>query len=207
MKKLAIDSKHREYFNKNQTIEFEGLIAPNLLQDLKKDLQNDPKFESGRDLWRTSAAFKKLATNSQLAEIASELSQVKDLRLGLDQYFPAIPPYSAYFQTSPTLSSLCSIQGVVCGLLLCLEAPAASEEPVKFFGTQEGNGVFFLAQTPLALPELLHREGGKYLLIVYVSPNAVYIHEDQDPLRYKFKELGYNYGDKLNDKLNPMVHR
>jgi len=47
----------------------------------------------------------------------------------------------------------------------------------------------------------------RYLMLVYTHPTAIYYLEEKDPKTHHLKSLGYVFGDRLNDKLNPIVYR
>lgn len=44
-----------------------------------------------------------------------------------------------------------------------------------------------------------------YLLIVYAENSATYVHKNQDLHAHLMKELGYVYGDRLKDKIHPLL--
>lgn len=217
MKKFAVDPHHRDYFQKQHTIEFEELISEPHLKELRNDLANllskappAKHFEEGRDLWRRTASFKRLARNVAFAEIAADLTNHTQLRLGLDQFFPPFepsePPYSNYLKGGFSLAESSSIQGVVCGLMLCLKAPSKpNEQPSQLFSAKAGNGIFFDPNWLMPLQEKAGRSDGEYLLIVYAEPNAVYIQQQNDPLTHLWKGFDYVYGDKLKEKTHPLV--
>lgn len=227
MKKFAVDSSQRDYFSKNQLIEFEGLIPeeqiPSIQEALRQELERrtgkspstiEELFAHGRDLWRGDTLLKKWITHPQFANIAGELCEKRKLRIGFDQYLPtptsfvmipAIKNLYHYLEGKLSLIETSSLQGVVCGLILCLKAPSSKDSPSKLFTEKEGSGIYFTADLPLDFTEIEKRIGGEYILIVYTEPNAVYIHQVKDPQSTTFKKLGYTYGDKLSDKLNPKV--
>ena len=150
--KFAIDSNHREFFQKNKAIEFEGLLSEEHLLEMRKHIESvlcarmgiSPQklskesseniFMAGRDLWRDDTTLRKLMTRRQLAEIASELVEQRPIKLGYDQYFHSSltqnqfvkskkTPYEV-MQTQPSnLTDLSSIRGVLCGLMICMESP------------------------------------------------------------------------------------
>lgn len=213
--RFAVDSPHREYYHKEGAIEFDGIVSDSLLKELQKGVfpasppapfpkkEEHHIWEQGRDLWRRSAPFKRLTHQKNLAQIAADLNEKKIIRLGFDQFLTETHPFPA--EPVFSLAETSSIQGVVCGLILCLRAPTEALTPTKLFSAKEGSGVYFLPSTPLNFKELAERPRGEYLLIVYTEPNAVYIYQEQDPLTHVFKQLGYVYGDKLSDKIHPKV--
>ena len=147
--KFAVANEHKDFFLKNQAIEFEGLLTPVQITQLKESIASslskrlrivtgkiekvtpEKLFISGRDLWRDSDEIKKVTTNIHLAEIASELIQKKPLRLGYDQYLPvpiksSLPHkldgvFDTLLTKAPNLEEISCLQGVLCGLIICLE--------------------------------------------------------------------------------------
>lgn len=217
MRKFAVDPHHREYYQKQHTIEFEGVVSESHLQELRTALSNLMRgipparyFEEGRDLWRRAAPFKRLARNIALAEIAAELTNRTQIRLGLDQYFPPFEPsetaYASFLKGGFSLAEATSIQGVICGMMLCLKAPTNPVvQPSQLFPAKVGNAIFFDPQWIMPLEEKGARSDGEYLLIVYAEPNGVYIQQERDPLTHLWKQLDYVYGDKLREKTHPLI--
>jgi len=108
-----------------------------------------------------------------------------------------------------TLEDMSCIQGVLCGAIFCLSQPAEQEElPAStLFSTKVGNGVYFSPQMQIPFNELIDREGYTYLMVVYTKASAVYYFQEKDPHVHDFKHWGYNFGDRLSDRLNPLVYQ
>lgn len=231
--KVAIDRDHRHHFDSQGMIEFEGLIKESLVaaassalsETIAKRLklpvdrlgQQLPSslMEAGRDLWRDAAAIKQLATQQTLAYVASELFLKTPLRLGYDQLFiPDKKPEAAlsYYALSNeplSLKEISSIQGVVGGVMVCLEKPeTASSTDFTLFAPAAGSAIFFSAE--ISLPwELFLRscQGGRYLLVAFTAENSVYIQNEQDPNQHSLKNYGFTFGDRLNDRSHPILYR
>ncbi|QLH36192.1 MAG: hypothetical protein HWD61_08680 [Parachlamydiaceae bacterium] len=45
------------------------------------------------------------------------------------------------------------------------------------------------------------------MLLAFADFRTVYILNENDPHTHTLKHLGYVFGDKLSDKLNPIVYR
>jgi hypothetical protein len=225
MTKFALAREHHLHFEKQQFIELEGILPLEQLQLLKSSsdetLELSQKrhpfsavkniFEKGRDLWRKCPAVKKVALNKQLAEIAAELTGEKFIRLGYDQFLSAEALQTTSFYLSKpedvqTLEMISCIQGVVCGMLICLSSHA-SETTTSIFSTKAGNITYFLPQVNINFAELLKRETQEFLLFVYTGKTSLYTHNEEDPNLHAFKQLGYVFGDRLNDHLNPVLYR
>jgi hypothetical protein len=228
---FAVDGTHRDFFRKHRWIEFEGLLSSPRLATLEKEieavlsqrLKMDEKektvlsdyaaFMAGRDLWRGSQPIKKQLVNKNFAEIASEIIEHKPLRMGYDQLLPVAEgglkgdnAYTKFLQKTPTLQEISPIQGVLCGLILCLKSAASNGQSSTLFTPTAGNGVVFAPDFPIPFHELKARAGCVYLLIVYVDAKAVYTHLEGVPHASDFKKIGYNLGDRLTDRLNPLVY-
>lgn len=218
--KFATAKEHRNFFNKHHLLEVEDIVPSDQLQALLSGItetlakrmhvkinelyhQDQSRiFAEGRDLWRASTVVKKLVTSRSPAEIASELFMQKVVRLGCDQLIPFITPWN---KTS-TLEEVVSLQGIICGLVLGLKGELQTEE-ISILPKKPGNGVFFSPDIPLNLPEVNRNKDSLYLLIVYTKQTAVYVHKHGDPNGHFLRQVGYSFGDKLNDKLNPIVYR
>lgn len=240
MIKLAIAKEHRQYFEKHQFLELEGILSEsqaNLLRrdirgamskyvSLNKQVEAENFFAAGRDLWRKNKSVAKVAKEKTLAAIAAELMRVKFLRLAYDQYLPAFPEetnslaksfsdadsgYVCFLQKKNTLQELSCIQGLVCGLIICLSSSQNLEEEQANedapFPKKAGNVVFFSGQKVIDFSELEKRAGQEFILIAYADKSAVYAYNENDSHLHAFKQLGYVFGDRLNDTLNPVLFR
>lgn len=182
------------------------------------------RYLVGRDIWRGSTFLKKTVTNAALADLAAELFDKKPLRLAYDQYLPEWQPsthyhsaeqshYSDLLKRRLSLEEVSSVQGVIGGLLICLKTPIMGSEsfPEELqwmtWPRRSGSGVFFKGSAPLDFRIITQWQGASYLLIVYCRDSSVYIVQNNDPQLHALKYIGYNFGDRLNDKLNPIVIR
>lgn len=230
--KFAIDSNHRDFFEKNHLIEFEAFLDTKHLDLLSRhiqtvldsklggtDISSESRFMAGRDLFREDSMIRKLLSNRQWAQIVSQLTDVKPIKLGFDQYIPALPsqeileyyqtPYIHLVRNKFNLQEMSSLQGVVCGLMLCLKDTDKNnflEKPTLFPG-KKGHAVFFGPLAPIDFEDLRNSDACSYFLIVYTRANAVYILNPKDPNTYALKNYGYSFGDKLVDKWNPILFR
>ncbi|NGX42429.1 MAG: hypothetical protein K940chlam7_00709 [Chlamydiae bacterium] len=235
--KFTITGNHRQYFRENERIEFEGLLSEEELTHFKAAVggvlaerlgisydvglkQPATKFfEFGRDLWRDSSDVKKITCQRRFGEIAYQLIDKKPLRLGYDQYLPPISKsasqiqstYADFLQTPASLEEISSLRGLACGWLLCLSAGA---EPLSFSSDEKfdfpivpGNAVFLSPKAKIDFPKALLNSELSYYMIVYTSAKGVYIANEGDTHPRAWKKLGYNIGDRLSDKLNPIIYR
>jgi hypothetical protein len=233
MMHFTVVRDHREFFRKHHWIECDGLLSQEdqrrLAEGVSKVVtaRSEAKtptpglnkafdknyFDCGHDLWRQSPDVKKVVVNRNLASIAGELTEQKPLRLGYDTLFPAVGkqalnnPYEELLKTTPTLEEISCLQGIVCGLMLCVSGESSiSDVPTSLFSRTPGSGVFFTPGWPLPLHEIYQNPGFTYLLIVYVKSNAVYFAQQGDPHLYDFRNLGYDFGDRLKEPIHPIVY-
>jgi len=225
--KFAIAKEHREYFRLNQTLELENLLNINQLGQFKQGIQfalsrrlklrpdqitnqqSSQLFRNGRDLWRSHDPIKKTICNPSYAEVFSELVDQKTIRLGYDQLFPAQQLgdgafYTDFLQNPRYLSEFSCIQGVLGGLMLCIEGDATVASR-SIFSATPGNGVFFGEDYLIEFEQMLPDH--TYLLIVYTKKTSVYIANREDPFAHTLMNQGYSYGDRLTDQLNPVLCR
>ncbi len=146
--KFATAKEHRDFFQKQGWIEFEGLLSKDqlvlanqaidqvLAERLKASserlrlLPSEKFYLQGHDVWRSNPILQKLATQTRFAEIATELIEKKPLRLGYDQFFlahqqvsyvqEAPSPYFHFLEQITSLEEVSCVRGVACGLLLAL---------------------------------------------------------------------------------------
>lgn len=229
--KATLAKEHKDYFYTHQMLECEDLLTPEQMdgaaaaidQILIKRLgvssySPEEAFVIGRDLWRDSIVVKKIVKHASFANIAIDLMQQKNLRIGYDQYFfsGAIPEflnqnaYKNFLNHNSSLEDRTCIQGIVCGLMLCIKGDYCSNADERktdnkdVFPTKAGQGIFFSSKLPFSFNSLTKRFGQHFLLITYALPNAVYIFQEKDPHLHALKKIGYSFGDKLSDKLHPV---
>lgn len=212
--KITIDLAHQSFFQTNGYIQFEELYTPAQIEAINLEInlvlakreKKHPEqtaqelFQKGRDVWRSSSHLNKYLNHRNLAGIASELVDYKPLRLGYDQYLLPPLPYPAKY----TLNQISCIQGILCGVLLCL-VTAENSIPNEIFPAKAGDATFFHANYNFPWDQMT--PGQAFLLIAYTQERALYIHQEDDLNKYAFKDLGYNFGDRLTDQWHPIVYR
>lgn len=208
--KTTIDLAHHAFFQTNGYILFEEMFTPDQIEAINQEIHAvlakrggkewrtaQELFTLGRDLWRDSPQFNKIVNQRKVAGIASELVDRKPLRLGYDQYLASPLPYPAKI----SLQQISCIQGVLCGVLISLaDAPAAN----PLFPSKAGDVTYFHSDFELPWDQIVDQA---FLLIVYTEERALYILQEGDPHKYALKKLGYAFGDRLKDKLHPIVYR
>jgi hypothetical protein len=232
--KFSITNEQLSFFHQEGAIEFEGLLNTNEAASLYRSVQEgiairlslsplevgrlrpDELYIVGRDLWRSNDEIRKIISHRRFGEMASQLINTKLLRLGYDQYFPGPKPitsldkvYQQLLSPGKTLHSYGSIQGVLCGLMLCIagtKSPSNSSN-LKIFSSVSGNGVFFIPSLSIDLTDLFNHMGQDYYLIVYANAKSVYTLNREDAHSRDWISLGYDFGDKLSDKLHPIIYR
>ncbi|WP_420421327.1 hypothetical protein [Simkania sp.] len=241
--KFAIAKEHLDFFYQHRHIEFENLLSEQEVDTLKKSLfetlakrlnSREEKLKNhnfsslymaGFDTWRDSDTIKKILLRPQLAEIASNLVKKKPLRMGFDQalYIPQVfheskenmPPL---FKKETSLASTSCLQGIVCGLILHLDAPAVPTESSELsieedvqklipIPKQAGSGIFFSPDTPLSLEHLMSTPGTCQILIAYTTDISLYRLCEDDPHTHTYKKMGYVFGDRLKNTSHPLVFR
>lgn len=186
----------------------------------KKPFSAERHYNEGRDLWRRDPLVRKLVTDKGLAKIASELLGGKFLRLAYDQLLPGLIPsesmlansvYMPLLTKTANLEEISCIRGAMAGVCICLRS-AVSIEPCleqknSPFSKHEGNIVFFSAEKQIDFSELKKCPQQEFLLIVYASRTTLYAPNEADAHQHDFKKLGYVFGDRLNDEINPVLCR
>jgi hypothetical protein len=238
-------SEQKKLFQRCGSIAFEGLWNHEQVANIHNALQNvlvmrlgiihaalpqataEQCYSVGRDVWRSNTLLKKSVTSESLAELATELFDRRPLRLAYDQYLlpwremssrrgVELPLYNQLVQKCETLEATSSIQGILGGVILCLEAPvivpeseetAVVDEQIVAWPKQAGDGVFFKAQAKIDFTYLQRPHCGSYLMITYCRNDSVYIMQPGDPQVHALKHMGYVFGDRLSDKLHPIVIR
>ena len=211
--KFIVDNSHREFVQENGWIEFEEVMGAQVCKAIlasaeqvfrrrgapsKASLPEDAlnMFKAGRDIWREDLDLKRLICHRTLSEIVSELVEAKPLRLAYDQI---LTPKIQYCLSQGVLSgSLGPCQGLVATIAICLEGQGEGILP-----SLPGHTSVILPTTPLTLAPLQ----GTFLLIGYCRAVARYAIQPLDPCANVPKTWGYAVGDRLMDRLHPIVYR
>lgn len=171
-----------EFFTKERCEALLGSLEKVIKKRLRRGLHEDSQaiYLAGRDLWRKNEELKRLACSKLLSAPAASLSNKQILQLACDQLIP-----SGYALSPLNMEAHLSFQSLICGCLLALDG-------------EKAGCVRYCHSNRLPLFE------GTQLLIAYGSLETVYIHNPQDPSNGALKELGYNFGDRLNAKHHPL---
>lgn len=154
---------------------------------------------SQRDQWREIDTLKNFLLKT-IGPLAKELLKKSGLRLGLDQWILT----ENRPQKFCSLKEMFSLQGVAIGISLThsnAEPPRKPSLGILPVPSNPQNILFFQPHILLNWPET-HAD-------VYLASltflNAVYVHSPQDLATNHLKQFGYQYGDILNNKMNPMI--
>lgn len=244
--KIAIAKEHRDFFRKNGWIEFENIFSALQLSQLNTNLDSalaerleisviklsnalpETLFLQGHDLWRSNEQLRQFVSHVRLTEVVSELIEFKPLRLGYDQILTATngsllsknSHYSNFLKNEIILQDICSIKGLVAGVLICLndsvevhkkeeleEDEDIISEKVNIFPSCTGNITILNPETPLDFSNIIGNSKQRFYLITYAQSSSYYLHEPRDPHLHSLKKYGYSFHEKLTDKLNPIVYR
>lgn len=194
---FGLTKEHHDYYHENHFIEFEDLLTSKEADQLEEAFITltpaEDWIHAGHDVWRRDERVKKVTLRKNLAEIASNLSKKRPLRLAYDQIVEG--PLSHH---PLNLIEISSIRKVVCGLVLQLAPSSNSEEPLV--PKKRGSGVFFSPFCELKFPENSH-----LFMITYTEKISLYLHEKRDPNLNSLKKLNYGFGDHLTSDTHPIL--
>lgn len=232
--KFVVSREQHHFFEKKGYLEFEGLLTPTSLLQIREGVQSALSHKlhlspvkiaaanpldllpAGRDLWRHNERIKKYIAS--LAEVSAQLIMTKTVRVGYDQLLLPLPQSKLLltpivrppcFEQSISLTEMSCLQGITCGAVLCLQAADEVIEAAadSVFPLNAGNVTFISADKEINFAELHRRQGAQFLLVTYTDNVALYIMQENDPYVHNLKDYGYVFGDRLNDRLHPIVYR
>ncbi|MFV0339439.1 MAG: hypothetical protein ACK5MA_02235 [Parachlamydiaceae bacterium] len=210
--KFSISSEQRDYFTKHRFIPFSHLLNEGELSELNQAidslLASAPKGFALRDLWRSSPLIKKIVCSKRLLQLAFELIQKKPLRLAYDQLIMEARRSSKGmpFLDQGSIQDISCINNLQGLFILCIRDYEPSEN-TELFEFHAGDGVFITPDVPFPFDTLSPSPHKRYLIIAYGSNYSQYLFEERDPYCHFLKNLGYVFGDKLNDRLHPLLLR
>jgi hypothetical protein len=222
--RFALTPEQRDFFRKNQFIEFEGLLSKPQAASIDKQAEEilarrlkipsskwdtTPTlslYKAGFDLWREAEAIKKATQKLSIVHIASELFDTSPLRLAFDQLF-IVASSSPPFGKSLSLTEISSVKPLAGGVLFLLEDLEESVHKSLPFPIPKtaGNALFFAPGLPLPWPALFSVPRLRFLLIAFAPEKSYYRQEQNDPHSPVFKKWGYAYNEQLKEELHPLV--
>ncbi len=220
--RFALTSEHRDFFQRNGFIEFEGIFSEEQLTHLQQLSEqviqtrlSTPRIEKtptptlyreGYDLSRESLNLQRTLYKRPLCEIASELFQTKPLQLGFEQYFAITTHSEPPLQLYASLSDLSCVKPLAGGLFILFSDPLAPEASLPL-PSKLGNILLFSPTLMIAWSAIFKQVGLRLLLIAFAEEKSLYRDELRDPQRHHLKKLGYVFGDRLKDSLHPILLR
>ncbi len=212
--RFALTKDHLDFFYRNHYIEFEDLLTLEEVTSLGSAIEQvlakrigenrNPKkvYLAGNHCWQDDPRIEKVALSTRLAEIASQLTKERTLRLASSQILSGCLSKEKIFNESLTLENLCSIQKVSCGLILHLSSSEELEDPQP---KKPGNATFFSPRFPISFDYLTEISHLTQLFIIYSVKNSLYILSPTDPHTHVLKKHGYGFGDHVRPQTHPIV--
>lgn len=220
--RLALSADHKEFFLKNNYIEFEELLSPAQAEELRKNADEalasririsatkpgyspaKAAFHAGYDLWRDNAAVKKAVHKKEFALLASELFQTLPLRCAFDQYLSTAQTSASPFSEGATLQESSCLTPLAGALFLVLEdlLRPLSSFPLPI---NAGNGLFISPSLPIPWPEIFSLPDLKMLIIGYSGKRTMFSADTRDPRAADVKMQGYVYNEFLSDAKHPIL--
>lgn len=187
--RYSIANQQINFYVEHNYIEFEEIIPEELILACREEFSSlindkDPKtiYLQGRDIWRKSNSFKKIATNKNLASIVQQLCKRTKLRLAFDQIS------LCNLEEDKPLESLFSFQELECVVVFYLDS-------------KENNCTFINPKHPF-----IPKEDCSFLYMIGYAPfKTLYVLNEQDVNTHYLKKLGYAFGDRLKEEFHPIV--
>lgn len=211
--KFSISLDQRFFLNQKGYIPFYALLSNQELKTLNDALQS--KNPAGNhDLWRENDSIKQIVFSRRLVNLVYELTNTKPLRIAFDHYLPEKSKskldaekktsVEEFFENSTPLQERMSINPLVGMFLLILNTDGEINEETT---VTAGGGYFILPTTTFSIDELSLTPNQRLFLIGYGDSHSQYLYEIRDPDVHFLKNLGYVFGDRLNDNLHPILFR
>ena len=213
--RLALTKDHLDFFYRNHYIELEDLLTPQQVETLAQGIEDvltkrmgdvfrTPKkvYLAGQNCWNDDPRIRKVVLSRDLAEIASQLTKERTVRLAFDQVLCGSLSGEKIFDEPLHLQDLSSIQKVTCGLILNISSSEELDDPLP---KKPGSATFFSLRHPLSFDYLSETSNLTQLMIVYAVDNALYTHNPIDPHTHALKKLHYGFGDHVRPHTHPIV--
>lgn len=221
--RFAITPEQRDFFHKNQFIEFEGLLSPEQMCAIDQEAQEvishrlkvpfskwdtlplHALYKASYDLWRDAAQVKKATHKLSIAHIASEIFDTSPLRIAFDQL--CMSGSSCPFQNNLSLIEISSIKPLAGGILFLLSDICVHDRKNVEFPLPQaaGNALFFGPAFPIPWTQLFVMPHFSFLLVAFAPEKSFYRQESNDPYSPLFKKRGYVFNDHLKESFHPIV--
>lgn len=214
---FTLASAHQDFFTQHQYIEFENVFSLEEMQSLQSAIQEvlvkrekkiietrSPKelFKVGRDLWRDHPDIKKVVLHKRLAKIASPLFRQPIIRIAYDQALISEIPGEPIFSEPFSLQKVSCFQPIAGAVILRLSYDLT---PPPLLPQKIGSALFVGPNFPIPWSSFLQNTPSSFFLIAYSTERTVYVLEKQDPHTHALKQLGYGFGDLLEERTHPII--
>jgi hypothetical protein len=208
---FALTPNQRHFFEKNQFIEFEGLLlehascvkeeAETLLAKRLSALQTKAPaayFQAGYDLWRESSLIRKATQKLSIAKIAADLFDAPVLRIAYDQFYTSHLPFSQPL----SLKEISSVKPLAGAIFFTLEETPDMPSP---FPQKLGNALFVSPEFLLPFSAFTSLKSLNLLCLAFAKEKSFYSPAPQDPHAQLLKKMGYAYNAFLKDDTHPIL--
>ena len=211
--RFSTNRRHHTFFHRYKYIEFNDLLTQEEAYIFSQRLTKTLQYVD-YDIWRYNRFNKQFILHSKFAEIASNLTKIRPIRIAFDQLFYTLKD-SDLLTNSLSLNEISCIQGIICGCILSLPR-LLNKYPSSIFKENHftsnpiapqkiGNGVFFTPDLPLNFDYLIHTPNTLQLLIVYAEYKSLYTYQKINPYTHTLKKFGYVFGDRLKNSTHPVL--
>ena len=212
--RFALTKDHLDFFYRNHYIEFEDLLTLEDVLSLEEAVEEvltkrmgksrDPKkvYLAGSHCWQDDPRITKAALSLRLAEIVSQLTKERTLRLASSQILSGNLSEEKVFNEPMPIETLCSVQRVSCGVILHLSSSEELDDPQP---KKPGSATFFSTRLPISFDYLTKTSQLTQLFFIYSVENALYTLTPTDPHTHALKKLGYGFGDHVRPDTHPIV--
>lgn len=194
--KFIIEPNEIGFFARERYIELADLLDSKELETLKEHCDKI-QIQDSFNFWLKEPTWRREPFLRHAAETAAQLCSQKSAHLG---FIELISKGKICQSSLFNFKSSSPFQGLFCGLVIALED--YEEAPILPFPKKAGNGLFFF-------PSLTFKESlapARSLLITFLEASSRFFCNRQDPHLAFWMERGYSAGDKLKERLNPLLY-
>lgn len=220
--RIHLTADQHAFFRKNRFLELEDVVPLEVAQAASDAIDHQlgaqslgrisptRAYQQGRDLWRRDEAVKRVSCFRPLAELCSELSGVRTIRIAYDQLLrTGANDQEAVPLVNTDLNSISSIQQID-GAVVVRLSPGGDDilgEEMSWLPRRCGSVVAVDPKIVLRFVDLYRAPCVNYLLVTYAGPRAIYVLNPKDSHTHSLKPLGYVFGDRLREETHPTLVR
>jgi hypothetical protein len=222
--RFSLSEAFSKFFFEHKIIEIAEVFSSEEIDQITQKIEKSFSFGLGKkpieicsneELWKVGRNPHLIERNlleilfkSPVGQIAAFLYKKNAIRIGYTQAIFSLKTDN-FFSKNYSLEEISSVDPILGGALLSFES--SKEAPSKLMPDlkkqSKGNAFFFSKDYEIPFPHLLQEQGQKSLLLCFTPAKTRYKLQPLDLHTHTLKKSSYVFGDLIEEKDCPFLHR